>query len=52
LADLLGVDRSCGFRLANNLRRRGFLANPNGRKDYVLGPSIGGFRESTTGTTC
>jgi DNA-binding IclR family transcriptional regulator len=41
LADLLGVDR--GFRLANTLRRRGFLANPNGRKDYVLVPSIWRF---------
>jgi IclR family transcriptional regulator, acetate operon repressor len=40
LTDLLGVDRSSAFRLANTLRRRGFLANPNGRKDYILGPSI------------
>jgi len=40
LTDLLGIDRSSVFRLANTLRRRGFLANPNGRKDYVLGPSI------------
>ncbi|HLK64096.1 MAG TPA: IclR family transcriptional regulator [Bryobacteraceae bacterium] len=40
LTELLGIDRSSVFRLANTLRRRGFLANPNGRKDYVLGPSI------------
>jgi DNA-binding IclR family transcriptional regulator len=40
LTDLLGIDRSSVFRLANTLRRRGFLANPNGRKDYILGPSI------------
>jgi IclR family acetate operon transcriptional repressor len=40
LTDLLGVDRSSAFRLANTLRRRGFLANPNGRKDYIIGPSI------------
>jgi IclR family acetate operon transcriptional repressor len=40
LTKLLGVDRSSAFRLANTLRRRGFLANPNGRKDYIIGPSI------------
>ena len=40
LTELLGIDRSSVFRLANTLRRRGFLANPNGRKDYILGPSI------------
>jgi IclR family transcriptional regulator, acetate operon repressor len=40
LTDLLGIDRSSVFRLANTLRRRGFLANPRGRKDYILGPSI------------
>jgi IclR family acetate operon transcriptional repressor len=40
LTDLLGIDRSSVFRLANTLRRRGFLANPEGRKDYILGPSI------------
>jgi IclR family acetate operon transcriptional repressor len=40
LTDLLGIDRSSVFRLANTLRRRGFLANPSGRKDYILGPAI------------
>jgi DNA-binding IclR family transcriptional regulator len=40
LADLLGVDRSSAFRLAHTLRRRGFLASPAGRKDYILGPSM------------
>ena len=40
LTDLLGIDRSSVFRLANTLKRRGFLANPSGRKDYILGPSI------------
>ena len=39
LTDLLGIDRSSVFRLANTLRRRRFLANPAGRKDYILGPS-------------
>ena len=40
LTELLGIDRSSVFRLANTLKRRGFLANPSGRKDYILGPSI------------
>src|SRR3954452_10009854 len=40
LTEMLGIDRSSVFRLANTLRRRGFLTNPNGRKDYILGPSI------------
>ena len=40
LTDRLGIDRSSVFRLAHTLKRRGFLANPHGRKDYVLGPSI------------
>jgi IclR family transcriptional regulator, acetate operon repressor len=40
LTSLLGIDRSSVFRLANTLRRRRFLANPNGRKEYILGPSI------------
>jgi IclR family acetate operon transcriptional repressor len=33
LTDLLEIDRSSVFRLANTLKRRGFLANPHGRKD-------------------
>ena len=40
LTALLGIDRSSVFRLANTLKRRGFLAYPSGRKDYILGPSI------------
>jgi DNA-binding IclR family transcriptional regulator len=40
LTDLLGIDRSSVYRLANTLKRRGFLAHPSGRKDYILGPSI------------
>jgi IclR family acetate operon transcriptional repressor len=40
LTELLGVDRSSAFRLANTLRKRGFLAYPTGRKDYILGPSV------------
>jgi DNA-binding IclR family transcriptional regulator len=40
LTALLGIDRSSVFRLANTLRRRGFLAYPTGRKVYILGPSI------------
>lgn len=40
LAALLGIDRSSAFRLANTLKRRGFLANPSAGKDYVLGPSV------------
>jgi len=40
LAELLQIDRSSVFRLANTLKRRGFLAHPSGRKDYILGPSI------------
>jgi IclR family acetate operon transcriptional repressor len=40
LTDLLGIDRSSVFRLANTLKRRGFLANSNRGKDYVLGPSV------------
>lgn len=40
LAELIGVDRSSAFRLAQTLRRRGFLSCPPGRKDYVLGSSI------------
>ena len=40
LADLLAIDHSSAFRLANTLKRRGFLACPGGRTDYVLGPAI------------
>src|SRR5215472_1348663 len=40
LAAMLGIDRSSAFRLANTLKRRGFLANPSAGKDYVLGPSV------------
>ena len=40
LTNLLGIDRSSVFRLANTLKRRGFLAYPSGRKDYILGPAI------------
>jgi IclR family acetate operon transcriptional repressor len=40
LTDLLGINQSSVFRLANTLKRRGFLANPHARKSYVLGPSI------------
>src|SRR3954447_19378422 len=40
LTEHLGIDRSSVFRLVNTLKRRGFLANPSGRKDYILGPSI------------
>jgi DNA-binding IclR family transcriptional regulator len=40
LTELLGVDRSSAFRLANTLKRRGFLTKPSGGKDYILGPAI------------
>jgi DNA-binding IclR family transcriptional regulator len=40
LTDLLGIDRSSAFRLANTLKRRGFLSNPSVGKDYILGPSV------------
>jgi IclR family acetate operon transcriptional repressor len=40
LTETLGIDQSSVFRLANTLKRRGFLANPNGGKHYVLGPAI------------
>src|SRR5439155_1851529 len=40
LTGLLGIDRSSVFRLATTLKRRGFLANPNSRKDDILEPSI------------
>jgi len=40
LTNLLEIDRSSAFRLANTLKRRGFLAYPAGRKDYILGSSL------------
>jgi IclR family acetate operon transcriptional repressor len=40
LTEIVGIDPSSVFRLANTLKRRGFLANPNGRKHYVLGPAV------------
>ena len=40
LTNVLNIDRSSVFRLASTLKRRGFLAYPAGRKDYILGPSI------------
>ncbi len=40
LTEVLGIDRSSAFRLANTLKRRGFLSNPAAGKDYVLGPSL------------
>jgi IclR family acetate operon transcriptional repressor len=39
LTDLIGIDRSSVFRLANTLRQRRFLANPQGSNDYILGPT-------------
>ena len=40
LAAMLDIDRSSAFRLANTLKRRGFLANPSAGRDYVLGASV------------
>jgi IclR family transcriptional regulator, acetate operon repressor len=40
LTKLLGIDRSSVFRLAGTLKRRGFLAYPASRKDYILGPAL------------
>jgi len=40
LAELLHIDRSSVFRLANTLKRRGYLAISSRGKDYILGPSI------------
>ena len=39
LTDLIGIDRSSVFRLANTLRQRRFLAHAKGSKDYILGPT-------------
>jgi DNA-binding IclR family transcriptional regulator len=43
LTELLGIDRSNVLRLANTLRRRGFLTCPAGKKDYILGSSMWRF---------
>src|SRR6185369_3153481 len=40
LTELVGIDRSSVFRLAFTLKRRGFLAYPAGRKDFILGPAL------------
>jgi IclR family transcriptional regulator, acetate operon repressor len=40
LTAVLGIDRSSVFRLANTLKRRGFLANPSIGKEYILGASV------------
>jgi len=40
VATMLGVDRSSAFRLANTLKRRGYLANSGAGRDYILGPSV------------
>lgn len=40
LAEMLDIDRSSAFRLANTLKRRGFLANSTAGRDYVLGSSV------------
>lgn len=40
LTNVLGIDRSSVFRLANTLKRRGFLSYGPAGKDYVLGASI------------
>src|SRR5882724_2554067 len=40
LTGILGIDRSSVFRLANTLKRRGFLAHSSIGKNYILGPSV------------
>ena len=40
LTGVLEIDRSSVFRLANTLKRRGFLAYGPAGKDYVLGTSV------------
>lgn len=40
VAQILDIDRSTAFRLLHTLKRRGFLAMPAGRKDYILGSAI------------
>ncbi len=39
LREMLDINRSSVFRLANTLRRRGFLTNPSGSNEYVIGPT-------------
>lgn len=39
LTELIGIDRSSVFRLANTLRQRRFLAHPKDSRDYILGPT-------------
>lgn len=40
LAAMLDIDRSSAFRLANTLKRRGYLANSSAGREYVLGSSV------------
>jgi len=40
LASFFGIDRSSAFRLADTLKRRGFLACPRDSNGYVLGPAM------------
>jgi len=40
LTNVLGIDRSSVFRLANTLKRRGFLSYGPAGKDYVLGAAV------------
>jgi len=40
LMPILGIDRSSVFRLANTLKRRGFLAQIPDGKGYTLGSSV------------
>lgn len=40
VAQMMDLDRSTAFRLLHTLKRRGFLAMPAGRKDYILGSTI------------
>jgi IclR family transcriptional regulator, acetate operon repressor len=43
LAELFGIDRSSAFRLADTLKRRGFLGRPRNSSGYVPGPSMWGL---------
>jgi IclR family acetate operon transcriptional repressor len=40
LSELLGIRRSSAFRLANTLKRRGFLTAFEGQTEFLLGPSF------------